>query len=367
MAAHSDVLLDLESSVRRYVDARRAAPKDTSRDFRRAWSEFAELGWLGAAVDEDHGGFGGPAEMAAISRELGAGLINEPYVEMAVVPTTYLAAAATLAEPSELLARIISADVVIAAAFNPDRRDVSLICSETQDGVSLSGQIRHLSSANVANFLLAPAWDRRGRQVVALVDCSLPGVHRESLETIDGGTTTFVTLDQVSLARASVWPSNPQNDAALALAVDAGVVAQSAQMIGVMDRCFDLTRSYLLARRQFGQPLAEFQVLRHRLADMYAELEQARALVSAAVAALGSESPMERSRLASACKVRAVRAARVVGAQSIQLHGAIALTEEYEVGRCYTRLLVLEKVWGDIEFHVRRFAAVGRAACENDI
>lgn len=351
--AHSEVLDDLQSSVRRYVEARRAASANSDHDVLRAWREFADLGWLGAAVDESHGGFGGPAEMAVIARELGAGLIHEPYVEAAVVPTTYLAASGQ----GDLLAKIISAETIVAAAFNPEPQAVAFTRGASQGAVTLSGRIRHVLGGAIANFLLVAARDQDGEQAIALVDCSSPGFHRESLPTIDGGDAAFVTLDDVSVPAGSVWPMDAQTSAAFSLAIDAGIVAQSAQMIGVMDRAFELTRSYLLARRQFGQPLSEFQVLRHRLADMHAELEQARALVSAATAALASESAAQRSRLASACKVRAIRASRVVGAQSIQLHGAIALTEEYEVGRCYTRLLVLEKVWGDLEFHVRRFSA----------
>lgn len=367
VAADSDVLIDLEASVRRYVEARRAAPSheapsNESGDFRRAWRDFADLGWLGAAVDESHGGFGGPAEMAVIARELGAGLITEPYVESAVVPTIYLAAVAPLAGHTELLANALSADAIVTAAFDPCPRDPPVKYTETLEAVTLSGRIGPVLGGKVASWLLVPALDQHGQQAIVLVDCSAPGVHRETLATIEGGEATFVTFDRLILPLASVWPRDEQTAAASALATDAGIVAQAIQMIGVMDRCFELTRSYLLARRQFGQPLAEFQVLRHRLADMYAELEQARALVSAAVEALSSQHVAQRSRLASACKVRAIRASRVVGAQSIQLHGAIALTEEYEVGRCYTRLLVLEKVWGDLEFHVQRFSALGHGA-----
>ena len=359
--ADSQVLDDLEVSVRRYVEARRATPTGAAENNSSEWREFAKLGWLGAAVDESHGGFGGPAEMAAIARELGAGLISAPYIEAAVVPTTFLAAASPLAEHADLLAQAIGGDAIITAAFDPDLRSTAITCVNLESGSSVSGRAGPLLGGNFGDLLLIAARDQQEQQTIALVNRAARGVRLESHATIDGGHAAFVTLDQVNVSHGSVWPRDACTTAAFELALDTGIVAQSAQMIGVMARCFELTRSYLLARRQFGQPLGEFQVLRHRLADMYAELEQARALVSAAVAALGTEMPAERARFASAAKVRAIRAARVVGAQSIQLHGAIALTEEYEVGRGYARLLTLEKIGGDLEFHAQRFAAARTA------
>jgi alkylation response protein AidB-like acyl-CoA dehydrogenase len=116
-----------------------------------------------------------------------------------------------------------------------------------------------------------------------------------------------------------------------------------------------MTQEYLQIRTQFGQLLGSFQALRHRLADMFAELEQARAMLAVGLAALQRDDEVARNGLISACKLRVCKAARFIGAQAIQLHGAIALTQEYKLGAYYKRLIVLERTAGDPLFHAMNF------------
>jgi len=366
MTGNEDTLADLETSVQRYIEATRAGKAgDVARDLRTRWREFADLGWLGAAVPECRGGYGGPAEMAVIARELGSGLAWEPYITASVVPITYFSSIASPPQQhAALFERVMSGHVVVCAALGSGDRfpDTQLACITTHGGVKISGSVGHVQGAGAADYLLLPARDEEAARVILLVDCAASGVRRDVFQSIDGRDVAFVAFDEAIVPGESVWAQDESAGRAFDSAVDTGIVAQAAEMIGVMDRAFELTRSHLLSRRQFGQPLANFQVLRHRLADMHAELEQARALVCVAVAALSSKPAAERIRLASACKVRAIRASRFVAGQAIQLHGAIALTEEYDVGRCFTRLLALEKSWGDLDFHARRFARLPKKA-----
>src|SRR5690606_24466941 len=148
----------------------------------------------------------------------------EPYVEAAVVPTVYLASATPLSEAPDLLADVISGDAIVVAAFDPDQRDGSVVCTLSENDARFCGRIKHVPGAAAASSLLVPAVDQQGQQVIALVDCSLSGVRRETLPTIDGGSASFVTFDRVTVPRASVWPCDARSSAAFALAVDTGIV-----------------------------------------------------------------------------------------------------------------------------------------------
>lgn len=349
---------DLQSSARRYFSERAPIGQSAPLGYGR-WQKFADLGWLGVAVDEAHGGFGGATEMTVLAQEIATALAPEPFLQAAVVPAVFLANAPPCAGFAELLERLIAGGTAVVAAFaEPDivpRGSVSF--SRGPDGVRLVGKLPHVLGGAGAQFVLFTAQQAADADVrgifLAAVDSA--GVQHSSAPTIDGRQASFFNFD--GARPAAEWPDGGAALAAFGLAQDAGLLGQCGELLGLMQRMFNLTRDYLRERRQFGQALAEFQALRHRLADMYAELEQARAMLGVGIDGLSLGSPSARARLLSACKLRMARAARFIGAQSIQLHGAIALTQEYEVGRLYQRLLVLDKTWGDAEFHARRFTA----------
>jgi alkylation response protein AidB-like acyl-CoA dehydrogenase len=191
--------------------------------------------------------------------------------------------------------------------------------------------------------------------VVLLVDLSTPNIEHITADTIDGRTLSQLLFKRVQLPSEAVLAPASAVSNALGLATDTALFAQVGQMIGVLEHVHLMTQGYLQVRSQFGQLLGSFQALRHRLADMFAELEQARAMLAVGSGALQSADEVARNGLISACKLRVCKAARFIGAQAIQLHGAIALTQEYELGAYYKRLLVLERTAGDPLFHAMNF------------
>jgi len=139
--------------------------------------------------------------------------------------------------------------------------------------------------------------------------------------------------------------------------IQALTVCACADALGAMEAAFRLTRDYLLVRKQFGATLASFQALQHRLAEMYAQLEQARAITMSALSTLGDADPAARRALVHATKAAVGKRAFFVGAQAIQLHGGVGMTEEYAVGHYFKRLLVFQSLFGDTCFHTSEFAA----------
>jgi alkylation response protein AidB-like acyl-CoA dehydrogenase len=144
--------------------------------------------------------------------------------------------------------------------------------------------------------------------------------------------------------------------AALEAGVDIGIAAQCAEAVGAMDKLFAVTVEYLNTRKQFGVPIGSFQALRHRVADMKMQLELARSMSYYATLKLG-EADAVRRRAISQAKVQLGQSMRFVGQQAIQLHGGIAMTDEYIAGHYFKRLTCLEMSFGDTLHHLGEVSA----------
>ena len=132
----------------------------------------------------------------------------------------------------------------------------------------------------------------------------------------------------------------------------------NAEAVGAMDAAILLTRDYLKTRQQFGTPLAGFQALQHRMADMLVEAEMSRSIVFQGLASLTDSEP-ERQKAIAAMKIVVSSAAMFVGRNAVQLHGGIGMTEEHPVGHYYKRLFVIAGLFGGEAFHLSRLASIG--------
>ena len=137
----------------------------------------------------------------------------------------------------------------------------------------------------------------------------------------------------------------------LELAQDIGIAALAAEAVGVMDRLVATTVDYMNTRKQFGVPIASFQALRHRVADMKMQFELARSMSYYATLKLGAPAA-ERSLAVSRAKVQLGQSLRFVGQQAVQLHGGIGVTDEYIVSHCFKKLTQLEMTAGDTLHHL---------------
>jgi len=184
-----------------------------------------------------------------------------------------------------------------------------------------------------------------------LVTRGAVGAATRGYQTLDGARAAELRLHQVRaalLVRAG-WP-------ALEEAADAGIAAACAEGVGVMDRLVALTVDYMNTRRQFGVPIASFQALRHRIADVKMQLELARSMSYFASLKLGEPAPARRRALAQA-KLQLGQSMRFVGQQCIQLHGGIGVTDEYIASHYFKRLTVMELTYGDTLHQVGEVAA----------
>jgi alkylation response protein AidB-like acyl-CoA dehydrogenase len=347
----------LADSVRRYgerdygFEARRKLLAGTEGFSRDNWRNFAELGWLGAGLSEEAGGFGGgPIETMIILEQMGRALMLEPFLSCAVVAVQAILAQATPEQRDALLPAIVAGEMVVALANGPSAEAIRM-----GDGYVLNGRADFVLGGPSADLLLVTARSGAGVSLFQ-VDPACPGAARHDYHAVDGRRVSDIVLESVKAAPDALLGWEGTAAAAVALAEDHAAMGLCAEAVGAMDAALWLTRDYLKTRRQFGTALSEFQVLQHRMADMLIETELARSMLYRGVAALGETDPAARRKGVSAAKVYVGEAGCFVGAQAIQLHGGIGVTEEHVVGHYFKRLTLVRGLFGTTDSHLARFA-----------
>jgi alkylation response protein AidB-like acyl-CoA dehydrogenase len=354
---------DLESS--------RAAAKTGPGWLPDIWRGFAEeLGILGATLPESVGGSGGgSAEAMVIAEELGRALAIEPFVDTVIVAGGLLSRAGGDAAVSVLEEVAAGSAIVALAATEPGSGEhwEAIASSAVRDGDHwvLNGTKTVVVSAPLATHLLIVA--RTGQSVdsqamslfLTAFDAAAPpaGLTVHGYRTIDDRRAADLIFDDVrlpadALLQTDAWPS-------LALARDEGAAAVCAEAVGAMRKVLADTVDYSKQRQQFGQPIGNFQVLQHRMVDMYMELEQAVSAAYLAVLNLDAE-PDVRARAVSAAKATVGRAARFIGQNAVQLHGGMGMTEELAIGHYFKRLTALQYEFGSTDYHRARYAKLTR-------
>ncbi len=351
----------LADSVARFVRERQDLPGwrrialGEAEPTQEAWREMAALGWLGILVPERCGGSGATViDMMVLMEGLGRGLLADPAIETAAIGATILAGAP---EPrDDFLSAIASGDCRIALAAIEqgrrfDLRSPATVAIRTDGGWVLNGQKSFVPAASSATHLIVTA--QTGNFALFLVPADAPGLLRADFVSADGRRASSVTLQSVAAT-----PIATDAHALFERALDHGIAALCAEAVGAMDLLRDTTLAYLRERRQFGRPLAQFQVLQHRVADMHVACEDARSLMM--LAHLRLDAPRrDRVRAVSAAKARVGELGRWIAHQAIQLHGAMGMCEEVAVGHHAKRLMMIDTMFGDGAHHRRRFAAGG--------
>lgn len=348
-ASTSDEQRMLAESARKVL-----LPKDGEAP--ACWADFAELGWLALPVPEAHGGLGGGLpDLCVLAEELGRGLSDEPYVACAVLAGQLLADAAPPAVAAQWLPALAEGRSRIAfAPFEPGaRHDARAVATQARrvgaEGAWQIDGVKALALGGAgADAWLLLAHCGTERLGLFLVEAQASGVQQQVHALYDGRQAASLQL-QGTPAQLLREGQPAEMHACVAQALQRAAVVHAAETVGSMARAFDITREYLGTRRQFGQAIAANQVVQHRLVDLYVEIEEMRALVRAAAAA-------PQASLVHAAAALAAQVARHVWEESIQLHGAIGMTEEYAVGRCVRRLALAASAYGDHHHHLAALA-----------
>lgn len=327
---------------------------------REAWAAFAELGWLSLTVPEDKGGLGGTAEdMAVLSMTLGSKLVVEPFASTAVLATHILAKADN--DNDEALAAIARGEMRVALAHDEpgdryDYGDRRTRIVRAGNKLVLTGQKILVLDAPSTDWLLVTAQLEDEGTAIVLVSANAPGVLLDGYPLLDGSRAADVSFASVEVETGALIASPGHADALLAEAIDRATISLLAQAVGSMESCLEICSSYVKERQQFGQPIGKFQAIQHIMADMFVAAHQARSALYQALASAAAEAPVRR-RAISLAKLVIGEASQLVSRQGIQLHGGYGMTDEYEISHHFRRLMVIEKQFGDLDYHARRSVA----------
>ena len=364
----------LRDAVRRYVsqeysfEARRKILKGAGTSD-AIWSGLAELGLMGVPVPEVQGGFGGNGvDMLVVMEELGRGLVAEPYFASAVMGTAFVKFGGSDAQKAALLPALADGSLKLACALTEKQsrhelNNVALMGAATTNGFSLNGLKTVVLHGAQADKLIVSARTAGGTRdtngiTVFIVDKSAAGVSLRDYRTIDGMRAADITFTNVALGKDALLGKVGGGYALIERAAEVGIAALCAEAVGCMGMINEQTIEYLKTRKQFGVPIGKFQVLQHRAAEMFMELEQARSLAYLAAVKIDSADAGERKRAVHAAKVRAGRAVKFVGQAAIQMHGGMGMTDELAVSHYFKRATMIDYTLGDVDHHLAAFAAL---------
>jgi alkylation response protein AidB-like acyl-CoA dehydrogenase len=334
------------------------------------WQEFAELGLLAAPFPESLGGLGqGPIATMIIMEEFGHRLVVEPFFETVVVAGGLIEDAGSEAQKAEYIPAIMSGEAIwtLAAFEAASRYDLNVVATKAErqgNGYILRGAKSAVMAAPWADKLIVSARtsgateDSTGVSLL-IVDRHSPNLHLQSFKTVDGRRAAEVTLDGVRVEAAALLGGEGKGVVVLERCRDRAIAALCAEALGAMHELNSATLEYSKTRKQFGVPIGSFQVLQHRMADMFVALQEAIAMTCLLNVSL--EHGTAQPQLASAVKAKVGEAGRFIGEQSIQIHGGMGMTDELNVGHYFKRLTAINILFGDATYHLIKFAQAAAA------
>lgn len=333
------------------------------------WRSFAELGWLGVPFPEADGGFGGGAvESMVMWEQFGKGLVIEPLLATVVLAGGALKLAGDKAQKEAVLPGLIAGETQAALAFaEPQGRynlaDLTTKAEPQSGGYWLNGHKAVVLNGPSADWLVVSArtsGDQRDAEGVSLflVPGTASGLSRRDYPTVDGFTASEVTFADVEVGADALLGPEGGGLPVLEQVLDEGILAVGAEAVGCMEVLYKDTVEYCKTRKQFGQPIGKFQVLQHRMVDMFMEYEQAKSLMYMAAMRMDEGYGPAAQKAASALKVQVGKSGRFVGQSAVQLHGGMGMTDELNIGHYFKRLTTIDALFGNVDHHLRRFGSL---------
>ncbi len=310
-----------------------------------SYAEMAAMGWAGIVIPETYGGSDfGWLSLGLVVEELGKTLAASP------LATSTLAASAIMlggsdAQKERWLPSIASGELVATLAIDEGpRHDPEAVETQVSDG-KLTGSKMFVPEGDGAGLFVVLAKDG-----LYLVEGDDPGVSRTSRRMADSRSHADIRFEGASADKLA-----DGGDDLLTQILDRARIVTAAEMLGMAGRAFEQTLDYLKQRVQFGQVLATFQALQHRMAGLFSDIELARSAVEAGLAALDSGAS-NVTPLAVGAKAIANNTLHKMSREAIQLHGGIGMTDEHDIGFYIKRARVLENAYGNSAYLRETFA-----------
>lgn len=328
------------------------------------WGQFAEMGFTGMMVEEDHGGLGmGHAEAGIVLEQIGRNLTPSPFLTSSVMAASALGAGSDDLK-GRWLPGLVEGKSVFAVAVDEgpkhNPQNIKTRAEKSGNGFKLTGAKTFVIQGASADMLVVAARtsgddsDDDGITLFA-VPKDASNMTQDPVRLVDSSMASHVTFDEVELDGDAVIGEVGGGREILNRMLSAGRAGAAAEGVGVAGGAFDLTTEYLKQRKQFGKLIGEFQALQHRAAHLYSELEIARATAIKAAQML-DEDAEKADLMVSVAKAKVGKVARLAVQEGVQMHGGIGMTDEYDIGLFMKRDRALHEFLGDHYFHADRVA-----------
>ncbi|MEL0226889.1 MAG: acyl-CoA dehydrogenase [Gammaproteobacteria bacterium] len=332
------------------------------------WTAMAELGWLGLAFSEEDGGFGGnQIDTLVLMEQFGKGLVLEPFLANIVLGGGAIKRGGTPAIKESVLPNLIEGNLQLTLAYAEEQsrfdiEDVATAAREDGNNFIINGKKSMVLNAESADKIVVVT-RTSGSQVdedgisLFLVDATSKGVERENFPTVDGLRASEITFTDVEVSSDNLIGEKDKGFSILQAVVNDAILALSAEAVGAMEVLYKDTVEYTQQREQFDHPLSDFQVLQHRMVDMFMEYEQCKSLLLRATMETVQD-PILAQRTVHALKHLIGKSGIFVGESAVQLHGGMGVTEELRIGHFFKRLLVIDSQFGNSDFHLDKFTSL---------
>jgi len=365
----------LKDSVEKFVqndytfDVRQKVVR-TEQGFSTAtWKTFAELGWLSVPFPESVGGFGGKSvDMMLLLEQFGRGLVIEPLVATVVLAGGAIRLGGSAEQQNTWLPGIIDGSRQAALAYaEPQGRfnlaDLTTSAKADANGYVLNGYKAVVLNGPAADLLVISARTsgaQRDREGISLfvVDAKTAGISRRDYPTVDAFRASEITLIDVRVGKDALLGAEGRGYPLLEQVIDEGILAIGSEAVGCMEVLYKNTVEYTKTREQFGQPIGKFQVLQHRMVDMFMEHEQSKSLMYMAAMKMDEGYGDAARKAISAFKVQVGTSGRFVGQNAVQLHGGMGMTDELSIGHYFKRVTIIDTLFGNVDYHLKRFGSL---------
>ena len=361
----------IQQSVERFVQENYDLPKRVeisskdpgySKDY---WGSMAELGWLGLPFNEEDGGFGGnQIDTLVIMEQFGKGLVLEPFLANVVLGGGAIQMGGSEELKKEILPSLIEGtkQVTLAYAEQQSRFDLEDVATSARlegDKYIINGQKSMVLNAESADHLVIVTRTNGGQVdekgiTLFLVDSDTKGLEKQNFPTVDGLRASEITLENVEVSTERMIGDIDKGFEILKAVSNNGILALCAEAVGAMEILYKDTVDYTQQREQFDHPLSDFQVLQHRMVDMFMEYEQCKSLLFRATMETIQDPKMAQKTI-HALKHLIGKSGIFVGENAVQLHGGMGVTEELRIGHFFKRLLVIDSQFGNADFHLDKF------------
>jgi len=332
------------------------------------WTAMAELGWLGLAFSEEEGGFGGnQIDTLVLIEQFGKGLVLEPFLANIVLAGGAIKRGGSPAIKESILPNLIEGNLQVTLAYAEEQsrfdiEDVATAAREDGSNFIINGKKSMVLNAESADKIVVVT-RTSGSQVdedgisLFLVDATSKGIERENFPTVDGLRASEITFTDVEVPSGNLIGEKDKGFSILQAVVNDAILALSAEAVGAMEVLYKDTVEYTQQREQFDHPLSDFQVLQHRMVDMFMEYEQCKSLLLRATMETVQD-PILAQRTVHALKHLIGKSGIFVGESAVQLHGGMGVTEELRIGHFFKRLLVIDSQFGNSDFHLDKFTSL---------